>query len=386
MICNRCVLNSNFVDVKFDNYGICNYCRTYDKLKVKLNDFSTNRKLLEDRFNSIKGKYDYDCLVGLSGGKDSSFVTYQLKEKYGLKILAVTFDNGFLTDYAKENIRRTVKKLNIEHMFLKLDPKLLQEYFRQSILRFGYPCIACTSIGFAFINKLAFERNIPFCIHGYSRGQMFHVLLKASCDPFLLPFVVNNLSPYNIQKNKKVVKRTLAKIKSQFKTMIKDKTTRKKFYEILLPDMKKLDSADFYPELLGYFVYEKYDLNNILETIKRELDWSSPENQSSWGHFDCSIHEAVAYLYYQIHGHSLLSSQLSVMVREGDITREEALRKTENENCVNQVPDESLNALCQTYNLKRERINNIISRSRLKYKLFKLLRKCIRYLFLSKKP
>ncbi len=378
MICKRCLLNSKFVNVKFNRDGICNYCGTYDDLKVKLTDFNINEKLLETRLNSIRGKYDYDCLVGISGGKDSSYVAYQLKKKYGLKVLAFTFDNGFLTDYARKNVESILKKLNIEHIFLKMDSDVLKEYFRQSILRFGCPCGACTSIGFAFMNKLAFEKKIPLCFHGYSRGQMFSFLLESSSDP-LLPSVANGLLSFDNLRNKAIIGRMFNNVKFSLEILIKDETARKKISEILFPDMGKFKQSDFIPEFLGYFLYEKYDLNHILETIKKELGWLASENQTKFDHFDCSIHEAVSYLHYQIYGYPLSISQLSVMVREGCITRGEALQELQRGNFINRIPEKSLDILCRPYNLKRSEIDNIIARRRLKLKLSKLARRLRNY-------
>jgi len=69
--------------------------------------------MLARRFEKYRGKHQYDAVVGLSGGKDSTYVLCQIVNKYKLKVAAVTYDNGFLTDFAKESIKNTVNKLGV---------------------------------------------------------------------------------------------------------------------------------------------------------------------------------------------------------------------------------------------------------------------------------
>ena len=70
--------------------------------------------LLRDRLDRFRDVGKYDCLVGFSGGKDSSYVIYRLRSHYNARVLAFTWDNGFLTDYARDNINRLVKEFDLE--------------------------------------------------------------------------------------------------------------------------------------------------------------------------------------------------------------------------------------------------------------------------------
>ncbi len=77
--CTRCVLPDNYRNIRFDGQGVCNYCRTYESLRSRLTDFTSLESLRQERFDKFRGRYPYDCLVGLSGGKDSSYVLMQAK-------------------------------------------------------------------------------------------------------------------------------------------------------------------------------------------------------------------------------------------------------------------------------------------------------------------
>ena len=107
--CSRCILPETFPGIHFDEKQVCNYCRQFEceggplppELKAR------NSAWFDRLIAARRGKGRYDCLVGMSGGKDSTYVAYVLKEKYGLSILGYTFDNGFLSETARGNIARS---------------------------------------------------------------------------------------------------------------------------------------------------------------------------------------------------------------------------------------------------------------------------------------
>mgnify|MGYP005996434729 CR=1 FL=1 len=110
-ICSVCVMDTSAKDITFDSKGQCNYCRDFiNKIKFK-------KKLdLTDLINKIKDtskKSKYDCIVGLSGGIDSSYTLVKVVEM-GLKPLAVHLDNGWNSELAQNNIENLVKSLNVD--------------------------------------------------------------------------------------------------------------------------------------------------------------------------------------------------------------------------------------------------------------------------------
>lgn len=116
-VCNRCVMDTTAANIYFNTIGNCNYCEDFLNIKRLYNFDGTKKKiLLNELIQKIKddGKNKkYDCIVGVSGGVDSSYVLY-LVNKYGLKPLAVHMDNGWNSELAQNNISNLVKKLNID--------------------------------------------------------------------------------------------------------------------------------------------------------------------------------------------------------------------------------------------------------------------------------
>jgi amino acid adenylation domain-containing protein len=173
--CTRCGLPSNFPDATFDAVGQCNICTGFDTYREKAETYFQDMAALRAVFDS--GKRDdapYDCLVLLSGGKDSTYMVGQLAEM-GLRILAFTLDNGFISDQAKANIARVVEALGVDHVYAQIP--LMNEIFADSLRRHSNVCHGCFKTIYTLSMQMAFERGIPFVVTGLSRGQFFETRL-----------------------------------------------------------------------------------------------------------------------------------------------------------------------------------------------------------------
>ena len=115
-ICTRCVLDETAIDIRFDHQGVCNYCTEFvesytNELKVCDKDRSNKLgKFIKAVKCNKKKNHEYDCVVGVSGGLDSSWALVQAV-KSGLKPLAVHMDNGWNSELAQNNISNLIEKL-----------------------------------------------------------------------------------------------------------------------------------------------------------------------------------------------------------------------------------------------------------------------------------
>jgi hypothetical protein len=117
-ICTRCVMDTTDSHIEFDENGVCDHCRNFDK-NIKPYWHPQENRL--DELNKIaeriqkKGKKsDYDCILGLSGGADSSYLAYVAREIMHLRPLAIVVDTGWNLNVAVENIEKIVKGLGID--------------------------------------------------------------------------------------------------------------------------------------------------------------------------------------------------------------------------------------------------------------------------------
>lgn len=117
-MCNRCVMDTTAIDIDFDEKGVCNYCTEFlgRASKVIFQNAEVRRKELDDLIHRIKkagtGKR-YDCVVGISGGVDSSWALYKTIQ-LGLRPLAVHMDNGWNSELAQSNIANIVRELSVD--------------------------------------------------------------------------------------------------------------------------------------------------------------------------------------------------------------------------------------------------------------------------------
>jgi hypothetical protein len=176
--CKKCLLPDNVPGADLDKHGICKFCREYSESQTKKNDdarkeYETD---LEQALQDCRGIGEHDCLVPLSGGKDSVYLLYKLKVEYGLNVLAFT-TNVNIPDLAWKNIRNCLKKLDIDHISYTPSYKFYTKLFRH-LLKNQEERGAVYTISYVYAPlfegdaiKLAMQKNIPLILAGYSPGQ-----------------------------------------------------------------------------------------------------------------------------------------------------------------------------------------------------------------------
>lgn len=115
-ICTRCILDDTVLGITFDEDGVCTFCHIHDEMNAKypLNENTESElKKIVGKIKKSGRKKHYDCIVGVSGGKDSSYTLIKVVE-LGLRPLVVHFDNGWNSDLAVQNIKNLCSKLNLD--------------------------------------------------------------------------------------------------------------------------------------------------------------------------------------------------------------------------------------------------------------------------------
>ena len=117
MTCKRCIQDSSVPDIKFDADGICNFCHLHNAVEKIFPNAEKGQIILEKIYTQIKKKIrskNYDCVVGISGGRDSIYLLYLTVKLWGLRPLAVHFNDGFDNPVAGENMVNACRKLGVE--------------------------------------------------------------------------------------------------------------------------------------------------------------------------------------------------------------------------------------------------------------------------------
>jgi len=160
--CKRCLFDSSFATIKED--GICEYCDIHDELERQANPKDFYKQL--DKISKKKGKYN--CIIGISGGKDSSALTYAAVKWWGLKPLVIHFDNHWNGSIAESNMLNVIKTLNVDSIRFNVN-KGEYDTLNEAFLSAGVPDadipndIAMTKIMYETANKY----GIKYILNGH---------------------------------------------------------------------------------------------------------------------------------------------------------------------------------------------------------------------------
>ncbi|MCR5717545.1 MAG: hypothetical protein K6F80_00725 [Oscillospiraceae bacterium] len=335
--CVRCLNNSTVRRMSLDDSGQCCYCTRYDRIRSQLEDRERLSELFRQRIEQVRGKYPYDAAVGISGGKDSMYVLYQLVRVYGLKVRAFTMRNGFFSPQAQANTDRIVQELGVEHSYIDFDPSLLKRFFRYSMQHWLTPCIACSYIGYAAMINYTAKIGAGLCIHGRSPQQM----LRYYGDDVFTGFVDAGLRPPQEVDVQALYQELLGLTGTHL-----DKSIAGDVRGILFDGVKAEDFREFVP----FFLYHPYEESQIVQFLRENTSWSPSQD---YDHYDCTIHHAAHYIYQCAEGRPHCLPEISVLVRSGKLSREEGLRLTEHAR-YHEKPAEALHTLCDTVGLREE--------------------------------
>ncbi len=370
-VCLVCGLPSGSFNVRVNPEGVCNYCTHWNAHKSRFTDYQTLENLLNDRVQKLRGRGQYDALVGFSGGKDSTYVIHTLTERFGLKVLAVTFDNGFLSDYARKNIATTVARLKIEHYFFKPTWEVHKAYYEAAFKTYGDPCIAC-ALGIYFHSiKTAYEKQIPMVVHGRSPYQIFRNYYDGSLDDFIR-LHESNYAPHSFSN--------LAKIYSELDTTARgwldrmfdgDPAMKARVYSEFFLD-PAVSEVDRLPDFLGLFQYLAYDEEAIKTAMEKAVGYVRPKGDELLGHGDCTIHDAAGYVFRRLHGTSAVDVEVAAMRRHGVLPKDRAerllTRKNEHDAA---YPDESIGSFCGSFGWSKQQydvqVESLVGRIREKF-------------------
>lgn len=298
--CNRCVMDTTDLEISFDENGICNHCtefllrRAGQTYKGVESDAILDR-LVKDIKEAGKGS-EYDCILGLSGGIDSSYAAYIAKEK-GLRVLAVHMDNGWNSEEAVLNIKNIAKKLEIDYESYVLD----WEEFKDLQL--------------AFLKASVPEADTPTDI---AIPALWHHFATKYGVKYILSggnFSTEGILPRSWHYNAKDM-RYFKHIQSTFgKKRLKKFPTfgyQKEAYYKLVKSIKVV-------YFLNHVPYEK---KHAMEFLEKELDWKFYGGK----HYESKYTGFIqSYYLYEKFGIDYRRATFSSQICLGDIKREEAI-------------------------------------------------------------
>ena len=310
MICSRCVLPGTFPGIRFDEQGVCNFCRDF-KGRAALDE---EKKEYLDKFlklvDRVKGRAEYDCTLSYSGGKDSTYTLYLLKEEFGLRPLTVTFDNGFVSEQAFRNIRTVSENLGVDGLIFKADAGLLKKIFAagveatlyspKALERASTICTSCIGLVKFTALKTALEKRIPLMAWGWSPGQ---APLRSS---------IMKINPALFRSTQEMYRKPMREIAGEA------------IDRYFLSD-EQFRTTEAFPTNVSPLAFMPYDEKRIVRKIE-ELGWAMPEGLDS-NSTNCLLNAFANEVHIDRHGFHPYAFEVAGMVRTGVMSREDGMEK-----------------------------------------------------------
>ncbi|MFA6635860.1 MAG: hypothetical protein WCV56_01935 [Candidatus Omnitrophota bacterium] len=312
--CKRCVLPETVPGIFFNQAGICSFCLSYKK------EVYFGEEELRKIIDSIKNKNShYDCIVPLSGGRDSCFVLYMAKVVYGLKVLAVNYDNEFRNDQALTNMHNACKRLNVKLISfcskINIAKKMVRSGIGAGISKgfcgiVGPLCSACSYGYKSVVYRAAKTNNVPLILWGESQAEQTLHMRKIPKDESLKQNKSGYLGHYFR------LMYGWFRLLQQFEFPANSNNT------LFTPALKNKDIKE-----IRLFDYIVWDRNKIKETITKELDWEKPIGFISTWRTDCKLHHFMNYCHFKMFGCSKDCFGYCNMINSGQMDRRDALRQ-----------------------------------------------------------
>lgn len=315
-LCSTCVLPETFPGISFDGAGACNHCRQFVDTRAKHEEDKGKyaqkfAELIEHVNRDQRGRErSYDILMAYSGGKDSSYTLSLLRKKHGLRVLALSFDNGFLSPRAIENIQIMTDALGIDHILFKPRWDLLKQIFatatekelysKKTLERASTICTSCIGLVKAVCLKMAIELDIPMVGYGWSPGQA----------PVQSSIMRNN--PALVRMSQQAIMKPLREVAGDA------------ILEYFLKE-KHFAEAERFPWNVHPMAWEPYEEKMLVEEIGK-LGWVAPSDTDT-NSTNCLLNAYANHLHTTRYGFHPYVWEIANMVRYGVMSREEGMEK-----------------------------------------------------------
>ena len=338
-ICTRCVMDTSDPHIVFDDTGVCNHCKGAEERLRRTLLPATERKQAFDalvaRIKAAGQGHDYDCLIGVSGGVDSSYVAWLVKEA-GLRPLAVHFDNGWNSELAVDNIKNLLDRLDIELYTHVVDWEEFRD-LQLSFLRGGL--VNCEAPTDHAINSLMLKTAHQFGLRSILSGS--NVVTEA-----IMP---RAWSHYN--QDLKLLKAVHRKWGTQPLATTPTMGLAHYAYLVLVRKIRQIP-------LLNLVEYDKDAAKQFMIDEMGWRDYGGKHYESVWTRF------FQGYYLVEKFGYDKRRSHLSSMIVSGLTTREAALAELEKPPYRADLLEQDLDFVCKKFGLTRQEWQEIMDRPR----------------------
>lgn len=344
--CIRCCIPATQEGVKFDEMGICQACQSSEQ-KIHINWVEKDKELRKI-FAEAKAKAgnNYDCIVGISGGKDSTFQLHVLTKVYGMKPLAVTHSHNWFSETGWYNLLNSLEKFNVDHIMFTPNRDLVNRLAKKSLDAIGDTCWHCHAGGSAFPVQIAVKFNIPLVIYGESVAEASG---RSSYKNPMMKFTLDYFERVSIKRNPA--------------SMVCDTITAKDIHPFNLPSKEEFTKAGIRLMHLGDYIF--WDDERQMEFVRDHYGWKETEIEGTYKGYksaECIMPGMHDFTNYLKRGYGRSTYQASVDVRNGLLSREEGFELS---NKYDREIPESLEYYLKITGMSKEEFYELMKKKRL---------------------
>ncbi|MFH1664871.1 MAG: N-acetyl sugar amidotransferase [Candidatus Omnitrophota bacterium] len=304
--CTRCCLPETVEGISFDEMGICTVCRSSEqKMHIDWTERHKKLEILLKRFKDRPGS-SYDCIVPISGGKDSVFQLHIITKVYGLKPLTVTFNHNWYTRTGRYNLENALEKFDVDHIMYTPKRSLVNRLARKSLYKIGDACWHCHAGVGAFPLQAAVKFNVPLLIWGESVAEVsgratYYEPVEYDADYFI---------------------RMSAKVKPE--GMTGDDISGRELCFFMTPAPEEIKKAGIVGIHLGDYIF--WDHERQVDFIKKEYGWKEDNVQGTYKKYksvECIMAGVHDYAKFVKRGFGRTTDHVTQDIRAGLMTREE---------------------------------------------------------------
>ena len=316
--CKKCGLPETYETIEFNDDGLCNIC-IQNIYKTESIDWDKRKLTFDKLIEDNRGKYEYDCILPFSGGKDSTFTLYYLMKEYSLKPLVVQFNHGFMRPTLLKNNERTFKKLGVDVVSFTPNWNIVKKVMLEALVRKGDFCWHCHSGIFAYPMHIALKYNTPLVLWGEPSTEY-----TAYYDYRDDEIEVVDEQRFNRYINLGI---TAEDMRGMVEREAGDLDPRD-FTPYTYPNIRELKKLKYQSLCLGSYI--PWDAKSQSKLIMDKLGWEGdqvegmPPKLYDYEKIECHMQGVRDYIKFLKRGYSRVTQMTVLDIRSGRMTKSEA--------------------------------------------------------------
>ncbi|MGE5423462.1 MAG: N-acetyl sugar amidotransferase [Ignavibacteriales bacterium] len=309
--CKKCVMPNTRPGIVFNNEGVCSACVNYEK-KQNI-DWDKRWRELEELCNKYRGcnGSSYDCAVAVSGGKDSHYQVYAMKELLGMNPLLLAVDNDTWTETGRKNKENISEAFGCDVISFSANRKVSREMMKKALAELGSPTWFADAAIYAYpvrmaikfgLKLLVYGENVNYEYGGFQREETYSAKRQRENDV---------VKPLDLSR------------------WLDENISEKDLFGVIQPTYDETEAAGLEPIYLSYFV--NWDSHHNYEVAKRygfrhmEHEWQREGTIEQYNQIDSPAYLINQWFKYPKFGHASVTEMASRWIRAGLMSREEAI-------------------------------------------------------------